>query len=373
MKTDFWTRRWYSGEAPGKMARQIDRLVKPLLNRRRARWRVKEKQRFAAPVVVVGNVTVGGTGKTPMIILFAQWFAQLGLSVGIVSRGYGGKAPQYPWVVTRETPISQGGDEPCMLAQRLGVPVVVDPNRPRAVAELLNRWPDIDLVLSDDGLQHYAMDRSVEFVVIDGVRRLGNGLCLPVGPLREPPARLTAASALVVNGGEFLSSQECGVSLTLPQIGMSLGGAGFYRIQDDRPVSEAELLAASQAAAQTDKPMLAMAGIGHPDRFFKSLTALGISCDTKAYPDHYNYRAKDFNNIDPDQWVLTTEKDAVKLRQLAHRNWCYYRVEACLAEDDWQRLSTMFLEWLEPWPKVAQAIQEYLSRIHLRQTMRTRS
>lgn len=373
MKTEFWTRRWYSAQVPGKMARLIDRLVKPLLNRRRARWRVREKQRFPVPVVVVGNVTVGGTGKTPMIILFAQWFQQLGLSVGIVSRGYGGKAPQYPWGVTRETPIAQGGDEPCMLAQRLGVPVVVDPNRPRAVAEMLNRWPDIDLVLSDDGLQHYAMDRSVEFVVIDGVRRLGNGLCLPVGPLREPPARLAAASALVVNGGDFLSSEECGFSINLPQIRMSLGGAGFFRIQDDRPVEASVLLEASQAAESTNRPMLAMAGIGHPDRFFKSLQSLGLACECKAYPDHYVYRAKDFQDIDPEQWVLTTEKDAVKLRQLAHRNWCYYRVEACLAEADWERLATMFLDWLEPWPKVIEAIKAYLSRIHLRQTMRTRS
>lgn len=368
MNTDFWTRRWYRGEAPGKIARQIDRLVKPLLNRRRARWRVKRKQRFPVPIVVVGNVTVGGTGKTPMIVLFAQWFEQLGLSVGIVSRGYGGKAPQYPWVVNRETPVAQGGDEPCMLAQRLGVPVVVDPNRPRAVAELLSRWPEIDLVLSDDGLQHYAMDRSVEFVIIDGVRRLGNGLCLPMGPLREPPARLTAASALVVNGGDFLTSQECGVSLTLPQIRMSLAGAGFFRVQDDRAVSEAELM----AAAQSEQPILAMAGIGNPDRFFQALDDLNLNCKTRAYPDHYNYRAKDFENIDPEQWIITTEKDAVKLRQLAHRNWCYYRVEAVLAEADWQRLSKMFLEWLEPWPKVSEAIEDYLSRIHLRQTMRTR-
>lgn len=373
MKTDFWTRQWY-GQTPtnkmsGRLARFVDRLVRPLLNRRRARWRVREKVRFPVPVVVVGNITVGGTGKTPMILAFAQWFSQLGLSVGIVSRGYGGKAPQYPFVVTRDTPIKQGGDEPCMLAQRLGVPVVVDPDRPRAVAALLDRFPEVDLVLSDDGLQHYAMDRAVEFVVIDGRRRLGNGLCLPVGPLREPPQRLTAASALVINDGDPLTASECGAPLKLPQVRMTLQSAGFFRVQDGRPVSFAELAAASAGP----NGLAAIAGIGHPERFFAAIAELGLRCKTQAYPDHYAYQPSDFKALDSEQWLLTTEKDAVKLRQIAHHNWCYWRVDAVLSEVDWQHLSVLFLEWLEPWPKIVQAIDRYRVRCAVRHTMRARS
>jgi tetraacyldisaccharide 4'-kinase len=319
--------------------------------------------------MVVGNITVGGAGKTPLILLFAKWFTELGLSVGIVSRGYGGKAPAYPWFVTPETPTSQGGDEPCMIAQRIGLPVIVDPDRPRAVRALLEKWPQTDLVLSDDGLQHYAMDRAVEFVVIDGARRLGNGLCLPVGPLREPPARLTAASALVVNDGDPLTSDECGVALSIPQIRMTLRGAGFFRVQDDRPVPDALL----REAAERPGGVIAFAGIGHPERFFRALAEEGLKCQTKAYPDHHGYVAKDFKGLSPDQWVLTTEKDAVKLRQLARPNWCYYRVEATLPEEDWEGLAAMFLDWLEPWPRITTVINDYVSRLHLRQSMRSRS
>lgn len=264
------------------------------------------RSRLPVPVIVVGNISVGGTGKTPFIIWLAQQLKVHGFKPGIISRGYGGQAESWPQPVTVDSAADRVGDEALLIARHAGCPMAVGPERVRA-AELLLRQEPCDVVLSDDGLQHYALERDIEIAVIDGERRFGNGACLPAGPLREPKSRLDTVDFIVVNGANF----EAG------QFPMALQGEQAINLVTGA-VKPLQDFAATTCHA--------VAGIGHPGRFFRLLAASGIVCIEHPFPDHHVYRSGelDFN----DAPVLMTEKDAVKCTSFAHENCWYVPVSA---------------------------------------------
>ncbi|WKV51246.1 MULTISPECIES: tetraacyldisaccharide 4'-kinase [Dickeya] len=268
--------------------------------------------RAPVPVVVVGNLTAGGNGKTPVVIWLVEQLQQQGYRVGVVSRGYGGKTERYPLRVTDEVTSAQAGDEPVLIYQRTGAPVAVAPKRRDAVAALLAHQP-LDVIVTDDGLQHYALARDMELVVVDGVRRFGNGWWLPAGPMRERASRLSSVDAVIVNGGEAKSG-EIAMQLTA-------GDAVNLLTGERRPVS-------------TLPPLVAMAGIGHPPRFFATLKALGSTLVREvAFADHQHWQPEELQALtDNDQQpLIMTEKDAVKCRAFARANWWYLPVDAVLS------------------------------------------
>ncbi|MEJ2682316.1 MAG: tetraacyldisaccharide 4'-kinase [Gammaproteobacteria bacterium] len=356
-----WINRyWYACASPGALARCVHAWMARLIRARRQRWIVREKVAFSVPIVVVGNLTVGGTGKTPLLMALAHWMGEAGLRVGVVSRGYGAHAPYYPYFVSSDTPVACGGDEPCMLAERLNIPVVIDGDRPRAVAALLKKWPKVNIILSDDGLQHYALDRAVEMVVVDGQRRLGNGLCLPLGPLREPIDRLSSVSLIVVNGGDVLSTSESrGLSLP-PQISMNIEPEGLLRLKDQR------LLPIGTLADLLVGEGVAVAGIGNPERFFHTLRQLGLTFKPRVFTDHHTYTEKEIASLRRASWVLMTEKDAVKLRSAVMENGYVLRVNATVSVADWLQVAMVLRSQLQPWSDISNLLAHNLERLRLR-------
>ncbi len=275
----------------------------------------KKSWRSPVPVVIVGNLTVGGNGKTPVVIWLVEQLQQRGLRVGVVSRGYGGKAESYPLVLDNTSTTAQAGDEPVLIFQRTAAPVAVSPVRSDAIKALLNTFP-VDVIITDDGLQHYALQRDFEIVVVDGVRRFGNGHWIPAGPMRERASRLRSVDAVIVNG----SGQEQG-----GEIGMLL-----------RAGSAINLLTGETRAANTLNDVVAMAGIGHPPRFFATLRQLGVTVHKEVpFADHQAYQSTQLAALTTgQQTLLMTEKDAVKCRNFAQGNWWYLPVDAHIAEPD---------------------------------------
>jgi len=265
--------------------------------------------RLPVPLVVVGNISVGGTGKTPLVLWLAKFLRAQGFRPGIVSRGYGGAAVGASAVDVGSDP-RDVGDEPVLLARKSGCPVWVGRDRVAAAQALLNAHPECDVVLSDDGLQHYRLARDVEIVVVDGERGFGNGRLLPAGPLREPVARLGRMDAVVVNQREGTGTVDIPAGL---RFDMRLQGNLFYNLaQPERTVTAADF---------QGKKLHAVAGIGHPERFFEHLTALGLNFEPHAFPDHHPYRAGDLQYPSADA-VLMTEKDGVKCAGFAtERDW----------------------------------------------------
>lgn len=274
-----------------------------LIRLRRACYRLGlfRVERLPVPVIVVGNLNVGGSGKTPLTIALARWLRQAGYAPGIVSRGYGGSAraarPARP-----DGDPAVVGDEPVLMARRADCPVWVGRKRAEAARRLLAAHPEVDVLIADDGLQHYALARDVELVVVDAARGFGNGRLLPAGPLREPLARLAQVDAAVINGARTLA-------LPCPGFSMRIAGARFVNLAEPERCVTAAHFAGGSAA----NPPHAVAGIGHPERFFKQLTELGINVIPRAFADHHAYVAADL----PAGTVLMTEKDAVKCARLA--------------------------------------------------------
>ncbi|WP_127957974.1 tetraacyldisaccharide 4'-kinase [Serratia microhaemolytica] len=278
----------------------------------RASWRAP------VPVVVVGNLTAGGNGKTPLVIWLVQQLQQQGYRVGVVSRGYGGKAEHYPLLVGPETTSEQAGDEPVLIYQRTAAAMSIAPQRVAAVQALLERH-QVDIVITDDGLQHYALQRDFELVVIDGVRRFGNGWWLPAGPMRERASRLQQVDACVTNGG---TAQPGEIAMQLlPQSAVNL------LTGERRPVVELQRV-------------VAMAGIGHPARFFTTLAQLAVNVEQQVpFADHQAYTLAQLSTLAGDEQVLLmTEKDAVKCRTFAQANWWYLPVDAQLPVAQGERL-----------------------------------
>lgn len=287
------------------------------------RWGIKTSVRPPVPVVIVGNVSVGGTGKTPTVLGLVKLLQQAGYQPGIVSRGYGGSGP-FPALVSAESNPQQCGDEPLMLAKLSGVPVAVAPQRAQAVALLLETNP-VSIIISDDGLQHYALQRDLEIAVVDSARGLGNGWRLPVGPLRESGRRLRSVDWVVVNGAAPERVHSFGSQLALKReqsfhkmVAMQLQPTGWFRVMDQREID-----------TPTGEDALAIAGIGNPERFFNELTEQGIDLqETRVFPDHYQYQATDFYSVGNETPILMTEKDAVKCAPFARPHWYYLQVAA---------------------------------------------
>ena len=301
--------------------RQMGRLRKRW-HEQRARWQPP------VPVIVVGNIAVGGTGKSPLVIALAQHLLAAGHRPGIVSRGYGGRSRHHPLEVTPGSDVQETGDEPLMIYRRTDVPVVIDPDRVAAAKHLLSRH-DCDVVLSDDGLQHYALSRDIEIAVVDGALGLGNGKCLPAGPLREPPSRLDSVDLVVVNGTAKLPVKY----RTRPSINMQMKAVRLINLETDEVRSPESLVGEN---------LHAVAGISNPERFFATLTDLGCMIVPHQFPDHHDYIATDvtFN----DHWpVVMTEKDAVKIGNLLLPGgyFWYLEVDACL---DLSAFDTLFQE-----------------------------
>jgi len=283
---------------------------------------VLQVRQFSAPVIVVGNITVGGSGKTPLVVWLVNELREHGYRPGIVSRGYGGRASSWPQQVRPDSDPRTVGDEPVLLAQRCACPVAVGPDRAAAVEALLAH-SDCDVVISDDGLQHYAMGRTLEIAVVDGVRRLGNGQCLPAGPLREPASRLQDVDFVVTNG--------------LPgrlEYAMKLEGGQACKLSDPARCQPLEKF--------KGEPVHAAAGIGYPERFFGHLRRYGLQVVEHPYADHHPYAEGELRFGD-EAPVLMTEKDAVKYRRYADPQHWSVPVSAQLDS----RLSERLLALLE--------------------------
>ena len=300
---------WYKDAFLGVLLIPFSFLFVDVVRLRRYLYRigVLKAHSLPVPVIVVGNITVGGTGKTPLVIWLAQWLEQAGYKPGIISRGYGGKAETWPQPVTESSDVAHVGDEALLLAGQTHCPVVVGPARVAAAKRLLAEH-DCDVVLSDDGLQHYKLNRDIEIVVIDGDRRFGNGYCLPAGSLREPIERLRSVDFVVVNGNKYEDNE----------IEMHLAG--------DKAVN---LHSGEQKILQDFKheDCHALAGIGNPKRFFKLLESAGITVTPHSFPDHYPFQKSDIDFHDGKP-VLMTEKDAVKCGQFAGLQHWYLPVKA---------------------------------------------
>ncbi|MEE4632356.1 tetraacyldisaccharide 4'-kinase [Pseudomonas alliivorans] len=302
---------WYNGHPALALLRPLESLYRRVVDGKRARFVAGEGDIYRAPVpvIVVGNITVGGTGKTPLILWMIRHCQQRCLRVGVVSRGYGAKPPSLPWRVLPGHNASEVGDEPLLIVQRCGVPLVIDPDRSRAVQALLAAEP-LDLILSDDGLQHYRLARDLELVLIDAARGLGNRRCLPAGPLREPAERLNSVDAVLYNGAE--ADREDGYAFTLKPAALINLRSGERRPVDHFPAGQA---------------VHAVAGIGNPQRFFKTLEGLHWQPVQHPFADHavYSVQALTFT---PSLPLVMTEKDAVKCRVFAADDWWYLAVDA---------------------------------------------
>lgn len=249
--------------------------------------------RLPVPVVVVGNIAVGGTGKTPFVIWLVEALRRAGRHPGIVSRGHGGSSLE-PVPVDSASDPAACGDEPVLLARRTGCPVWVGRRRGDAAKAMLRAHPEVDVLVCDDGLQHYALARDIEIAVVDGVRGHGNGWRLPVGPLREAPGRLDGVDAVIVNG---VSDAAVGFP---GSFAMRLVPGEFVNLRHPERRGGSE--------AFQNGPVHAVAGIGHPQRFFDTLADLGLSVVPHGFPDHHAFTVADL----PAGTVIMTEKDAVK-------------------------------------------------------------
>ncbi len=290
------------------------------LRRKAYRIGLLRSHRVSLPVIIVGNITVGGTGKTPLVIWLADYLRGKGYRPGIISRGYGGKASNWPQQVRPDSDPAMVGDEAVLLAGATACPMAVGPDRV-ATARALIEHSDCDVILSDDGLQHYALQRDIEIIVIDGIRRFGTGLSIPAGPMREPAKRLQEADLVVINGL----------------------GSGHEHIMRMKPGDAHSLIDSGVTRRLADfhgQAVHAVAGIGNPERFFQSLQQLGMQLEKHVFPDHYKFIAADIRFGD-NKPVIMTEKDAVKCRYFAAENDWYIPVKVRMSADFCQRLDEL--------------------------------
>ncbi len=306
---------WYKNGTLQLILLPASWLFRILMSLRRALYRshILKSYRLPVPVIVIGNISVGGTGKTPLTLAIAQQFIEQGYHPIILSRGFGGTTEQQQ--VSCKHTAAAVGDEPLLMAQRGICPVWVGRDRVATGLLALRAYPQCDVLLCDDGLQHYRLRRDVEIVVVDGVRRFGNTHLLPAGPLREPLTRLRTVDAIVINGGNITLRQNISVT----QYAMQLSGTLFYNLKHPEKTAS--------ASDFRDLRLHAAAGIGHPQRFFDYLTTLGLSITTHAFPDHHSYLACDLQ-FDACDILVITEKDAVKCTSFADDKFWVLRVDA---------------------------------------------
>ena len=316
-----WVEELWYGNHPARLFLWPASVGFQVVSRIRRAWLEWRRKPLSVPVIVVGNLTVGGVGKTPLVIALAQYLSAQGLRVGIVSRGYGAHIRRFPHCVRVEDDAQQVGDEPKLLALKTGCPVVIDPNRLQAVKYLLQHHQS-QIIISDDGLQHYAMPRAVEIVVIDGMRGLGSGLCLPAGPLREPAQRLQQVNFIVVNGEQSVHTQ-------------SLQYESVYQMEL-QAAAPRSFTGESVSWQDIEMPCSAIAGIGNPERFFTLLKRLGVVFQPHKFADHHEFLPHELACLQKP--VIMTEKDAVKCCAFATDAMYYLPVEAKLSDEFWTKI-----------------------------------
>jgi tetraacyldisaccharide 4'-kinase len=328
------TSRWYGGRKPAAWLLPLEMLFRGVtaLRRRAYRRGWLRVERLRVPVVVVGNLTVGGTGKTPLVLWLAQSLVGRGLQPGIVSRGYGGEHVRSRMRVKPDSDAGVVGDEALLLARRSACPVAIGADRAAAARLLLEAG--VNLVIADDGLQHYGLGRDVEIVVLDGQRGFGNGHCLPAGPLREPVTRLAEVDAVVVH------AHDSGATVRMPgAMAMQMRARGVLPLAggDERTI---ESFAGQRVHA--------VAGIGNPERYFAWLRSRGLDVVPHAFPDHARFRREDIDFGDGLP-ILMTEKDAVKCARFAGPEHWYVPVDAVLDAADAERLCALVMRAVEGW------------------------
>lgn len=315
-----WIQRtWYEGGKFYVALLPLAGLYWLIIELRRILYRigVLRTRKASVPVIVVGNVTAGGTGKTPTVVWLAQALQECGFAPGIVSRGYGGSRSGASMRVDAESDPAVVGDEPVLIAMRTGCPVVVDEDRARAASMLVD--DGADLVIADDGLQHYALHRDYEICVIDGSRGIGNGLLLPAGPMRETVARIEQVDQVLVNGR--LDQDTSGMPTELQNaIEFELVASEICRLNGSltRPI-----------ARFSGSTVHGVAAIGNPRRFFELLRRHGIQVIEHAFPDHATITASELDFADSFD-ILMTQKDAVKFGQRTPDRFWYVPVDACI-------------------------------------------
>jgi tetraacyldisaccharide 4'-kinase len=276
---------------------------------------LSKSYKVSKPVIVVGNIGVGGNGKTPIVIHLVELTRSLGLTPGVISRGYGGEAPHYPYLLNNNSTALEAGDEPILIQQRCQVAVAVGSDR-IASAELLIKQ-GCDIIISDDGLQHYRLQRAVELIIVDGKRLFGNGLLLPAGPLREGQWRLEKSDLVIYNGGVSVSHNN-----TFESIAMTLKAKELCNLRTGEYLTLSKFI-------NSNRSVNAIAGIGAPQRFFDTLESNHFVIDKKqSYVDHHSFTLADFIEFDDNIPLLMTEKDAVKCRDFCKDNWWYLPVDA---------------------------------------------
>jgi tetraacyldisaccharide 4'-kinase len=307
------TKLWYRDDAGPSLLRPLSWLYGAAIRLRRTAYAQGwlRAHRVGKPVIVVGNLTVGGTGKTPLVIWLAQHLTQRGFKVGIISRGYGSRSGPEPRLVSGQSSWLEVGDEPLLLSRGTGCATMVGSDRVAAAHALVAQR--VDVIVADDGLQHLRLARDCEIVVIDGTRGFGNARVLPAGPLREPVSRLAQADLIVVNGtSEHPSLKRLGASVQARALRMALLTGDAVRLdghESSRPLEDFR-----------GRPLHAIAGIGNPARFFRDLRARGLDVIEHAFPDHHPFEPADLSFQD-DFPVLMTEKDAVKCVGFADPQW----------------------------------------------------
>ncbi|WP_020559707.1 tetraacyldisaccharide 4'-kinase [Thiofilum flexile] len=303
LTTQFFESIWYQPKAPfwAKLIFKPLELIYCYLSTHQRLHTIPTKHPI--PIIVIGNLTVGGTGKTPLLIHLVQLLQKQGFQPAVISRGYAVTKPLVEPLIIKSTTLPiEAGDEPVLIYQRTQIPVCVFPKRNAAIKKLLEHYPSCNVILSDDGLQHTSMGRDIEIVVIDGERLLGNQHCLPLGPLRESVERLNQIDFKVVNGG----SSNLGFK-------MHIVGKTLYSLKDKSICPLADF---------APKTVNVVTGIGNPERFLMTLRQAGLQPILKRFPDHHAFEANDFL-LDNDYPILMTEKDAVKCHHLALSNAWY--------------------------------------------------
>ena len=292
------------------------------------RKKILKSYRSPVPVLVIGNISVGGNGKTPLVIWLVEQLQKKGVKVGVISRGYGGENKVYPQLVTPESNPKLMGDEPLLIAQRTHAPVAISPNRQQSIELLLSQF-ELDLIVTDDGLQHYALERDMEWVVVDGERRFGNSFVLPAGGLRELPSRLKQVQAVICNG-KNANAGEHAMHLE-PDFVINL------KTGEKRKLSE------------FTQSVYALAGIGYPPRFFNMLKELGIPlAETFSFADHQAFTAEMIvPKLSQNLPLLMTEKDAVKCKAFTQGNWWYVPVSARFSEKSTACLVRMVMDLIK--------------------------
>ena len=323
---------------------------------RRRKLLSAKAENWPVPVVVVGNISVGGTGKTPLLIALVAHLQSQGLNPGVVSRGYGSKSEGFPLNVKADTAVEESGDEALLIARHCGCPVVIDPDRVAAITYLLDQH-SVDVVLCDDGLQHYAMARDIELIVVDGERQFGNEFCLPAGPLREPLSRLGEADLVIVNGKKAAAAK---VRPTLLSNGVSWSSS-VAKQSSSQPLQEKRAAVCrdpAQGFTMTIEPdcfinvvsgerrpyggapfkigscLQAVSGLGNPERFYSVLDELPHKVSRYSFRDHHWFKKEDFDalGLDDIQPIVMTEKDAVKVEDFARSNFWYLSIRCILSE-----------------------------------------